>query len=155
MKIAHEFTVTLKPQMYHFKATEQFDKTAPYMKSILRGFEHTTVAELTMMHNIHYHSIVNLSVADKVVVLDRLRLYHKELGRSSLSLVQFYDSYRLYLTKSIQNTIGIVNRDPVLQDDFEVFKKAPLVLHQKTISITGAPMYTPMNIYEHRTAEHP
>lgn len=120
----YEFTVTLKPLLYKYTATEQFEKTSTILDTVLKGYKATIVAELTQLNNVHYHVLVTLTVDSKKILLDRYRTYNKYLGRASCDQVKDASRYRAYLTKSIPATGYILGRYPIIRDDWNLQAKA-------------------------------
>lgn len=125
-----ELTVTLKPCLYRLSACEQYDITSPYLKDILRHFDHTSVAEVTNEHNVHYHSMIEIEddplYQRQKELMERFRPYVKVFGKKSFRPVQYEDAYEAYLQKDLKKTLCIVNRQPVLQDDLGIIKDGQL-----------------------------
>lgn len=117
----HELTVTLRPMMYSMTAKQQFDITKRFILDILKPYKHTTVAELTGEHNVHYHSIVEIEgIKMKDELLNRFRGYNKHLGRKTCTGLQFEKSYEKYLFKDYKDTFAVLGADPVLKDDYNL-----------------------------------
>lgn len=132
----HELTITLLPHLYTMTVKQQFDLMAPYVKQILQGWMHTTVAELTLDENVHFHSIVQLDdssheagLADRSKLLDKIRPYKKRyIGRCRCVPVRYEESWKSYITEDIIKTQRLIS-DPVVQDDFKCVVK-PLLFEK-------------------------
>lgn len=117
----YEFTLTLKPTMYQWTASEQFNLTNKILYDVFypnnqRLYNATAVAELTGEHNVHYHCIVELDgIEAKEKLLNKFRKHAKIFGRKSLTQVQFEDSYKKYIIKNLDETRKII-KDPVVCD---------------------------------------
>lgn len=117
----HELTVTLRPLLYSKTPQQQFEITKPFMEQALLGFKHTTIAELTGEHNIHYHSVIEVGdLLDKDKLLNRFRPFNKYLGRKTCTAVQYEQSYENYIRKDYLKTAKIIP-DPVIRDDYRLF----------------------------------
>lgn len=148
----YEVTVTLRPCLYKFTATEQFDKTQDKIRLILCMHNSTCVAELTKEHNIHYHGIVDLKdISDKDYLCNRFRKYNKEFGRKSIEQVKYEDSYRKYIVKELSATQKIIGKYPVItnqlgllgnpidkQINLNNYKDCLVMQDTKTIGTSGA-----------------
>lgn len=135
----HELTVTLLPHLYSLTVKQQFDLMAPFVKQILQGWSHTTIAELTECENVHFHSIVQLddsshagAMADRSKLIDRIRPYKKRyIGRFNLLPVRYEETYKDYIVKDIKKTQRLIT-NPVVQDDFQlVYKPLPFEVYEE------------------------
>lgn len=116
----HELTVTLRPVLYSKTANQQFEITAPYMKTALFPYKATIIAELTQEHNVHYHCLVEIDgIVEKEKLLNRFRQFNKHLGRKTCTAVQFEESYEKYMVKSYWETTKIIT-DPFVKDDYKL-----------------------------------
>lgn len=132
----HELTITLKPIMYTKTAKEQFDMTYQYVLDILKPYKHTTVAELTVLNNVHYHSLIDIEgIIQKDILLNRIRPY-KLLGKPHCTAVQYEVSYENYLLKDIIETNKVINRYPLIKDDWNLMKSEK-TFSDKIIRIRG------------------
>lgn len=135
----HELTITLLPHLYSMTVKQQFELMAPYVKQILQGWSHTTIAELTLDENVHFHSIVQLddksqagAEADRSKLIDRIRPFKKRyIGRTRCVPVWFEESWKTYITEDIKKTQRLIT-NPVVQDDFQlVYKPLPFEVYEE------------------------
>lgn len=121
----YELTLTLRPQWYMLTAAEQHKKAKEILLDIFypNGFMKYSVsciAELTNEHNVHYHCLIELKdLEDKDKLLNKFRRNSKFFGRKSCSQVQYEDSYKSYMIKSIEDTRKIIG-DPIVCDSYGV-----------------------------------
>lgn len=116
-------TVTLRPMLYGKTPQQQFDIVKPFMLDALKPYKHTTIAELTGEHNIHFHSVIDIEgIIMKDQLLNRFRQYNKYLGRKTCTAVQYEESYDKYVQKDYAATCRIII-DPILKDDYKLFHK--------------------------------
>lgn len=114
--------ISLKPLMYQHKPQEQYNLTHHLLNDVFEGFNASIIAELTQEHNVHYHVMVQLDdFLMKNRLLNRFRKYTKIFGKKSCTQVQYEDSYRAYLKKSIDET-KLVIHDPIIRDYYGIFK---------------------------------
>lgn len=121
----HELTISLKPILYKMTIKEQFDFCRPFIVNILRGEKHTTIAELTKVHNLHFHSVVELNeigtMEHKDKIINRLRGYNKYFGKHTFDPVRYEVSYDNYMMEDYHITSRLIN-DPIVKDDFGLCK---------------------------------
>lgn len=122
----HELTCTLRPILYAKTPKQQFEITSIYMKQILAPYRYSGIAELTKEHNVHYHCVVDITdLAEKDKLLNRFRQFNKFLGRKTLEMVRYEESYMSYMIKDYQITSKIIG-DPILKDDYNIIDKLAL-----------------------------
>lgn len=125
--------------MYDYSHRLQFEKTRIWLLDILQGIRSSAIAELTSDYNIHYHCM--LEVRDNrhyVEIVDKIRCYNKFFGRKTFNTVSFLDSYKEYMKKDYHFTTIFIT-DPVVKDDFEIFKTiGPIDEYQPRLEDTAA-----------------
>lgn len=122
-----ELTLTLRPSLYGLTAKQQFDITSPCLKDSLKLWKYTAIVELTQEHNVHYHCMIELTgLLDKEKMINRLRRYNKYFGRKSCRMVQYEESYKVYMQKDYYETTRIIV-DPVIKDDLKIFDELLLL----------------------------
>lgn len=118
----YELTITLKPLMYRMSAKEQFNLTSTVLLEIMKPYKCSIVAELTQEHNVHYHCLVELAdIKEKEKLMNRFRPHNKMFGKKTCTQVQFEESYRKYMVKTVEEIRPILG-DVVLRDYFSVAK---------------------------------
>lgn len=117
----YEVTVTLKPTCYRLSASEQFRITSDQILQAFRGYKVSIVAELTAANNVHYHGMVEITnFIHRDALFNRLRQFHKTLGKSTCTQLVNEPVWIEYLRKSVSVTDKIINRWPWVKDDFQI-----------------------------------
>lgn len=126
------FTVTLKPKLYDYRATEQYDLSFQqiFEKLLLLSYKNqfTLVAELTKNFNIHYHGIVKMPLEGKSC----MKKFHdafrgsKLFGFVNIKQITEQPIWIEYISKEIGNTRDLVSRPPVIYDYFSYIKTGAL-----------------------------
>lgn len=124
----YEVTVTLKPHLYRFTASEQFDMVRPIVEEIFSLYAGSAIAELTKENNIHIHGLVDLpGPIERNKFLNRWRRHHKIFGRKSCAQVVYQDSYDRYMRKDMDVTWQVLGRSPIVVDVMGVFASPSLI----------------------------
>lgn len=122
--VKYAFTVTLKPRAFVEPGDVQYDKASyglyKHLKALCRAL--TLVAELTKNCNIHYHGIITFTNAS----IKNVKRFHDSFRGNSIfgyvNIVQITDlnGWVDYLKKSIHDTCCVIERPPILCDEFNV-----------------------------------
>jgi len=116
----YEVTVSLMPQLYRFDCREQLKMTRDIIAEIMKPFDCSIVAELTNMHNIHYHCMVELqNMKEKNKLLNRFRQHGKVFGKKSCDQVRFENSYVDYMKEDMEKTREHAG-DPIIRDFYRI-----------------------------------
>lgn len=124
----YALTVTLKPNLYRYKAEQQYDTT--YIKlidklNILSSSKKLVVAELTNSANIHYHCmlIFPLGIAKcyQKYIIDGFRNM-KEFGFVCVKQITDEQGWIEYLTKNLKETQMAIQRPPIIIDEENLLK---------------------------------
>lgn len=117
----YELTVTLRPAMYKYSAEEQFEKSKPWMVTILLNYQVSCVAELTQSNNVHYHAIIELKDhIERDKLINKIRQY-KMLGKISCSQLINNTKWIAYLQKDYSQTMKIIKTHPDVRDYYGIF----------------------------------
>lgn len=117
----YEFTLTLKPALYRHSAKEQYRITSNIVHEIIGNYKVSVVAELTSQNNIHYHGIVELTdFAHRDAFINKIRQWHKEMGRYSCSQLVDEPVWIEYMRKNTSKTDSVINKWPWVKDDFKI-----------------------------------
>lgn len=124
------FTVTLKPNLYCDEPHQQYDKTYSQLIQILKskGSFVTCVAELTKSYNLHMHGIIkfdmkNVEHKSRNLMLRFTNLFrkHKLFGFVNIRQIDDFPKWKEYISKDIHETRSLLNRPPILIDNYEIF----------------------------------
>lgn len=122
-------TFTCNPNIYDMSPKEQYDLTKPMVLHILRGYDHTTVAEVTDQYNIHYHSIVYIKNDSRRYTLfkqiygtinSKNRYLGKKFHYFSFDSAESVLRKVIYIQKGKDDAIKY-EYIHVLQDNFDIF----------------------------------
>jgi len=119
----YAITLTLRPMMYRYTATEQFIKTGHQLREFLKSYNASVVAELTGENNVHYHGIIELS---DLIHRDKfLNGFRGSLiwGRKDCTQLMDEQKWITYLQKDIKHTKEITKLYPILCDDFQLLER--------------------------------
>lgn len=119
------FTQTLK--LRKLTPEDQFDSTwKQFTQACVDVFgKVTAVAELHESGDVHYHGFIKWddSLLATTVRWKKMSLTVCGLGFYKIKVCQDYPGWCTYIRKDIEETCRILNRSPILRDDFEVFKE--------------------------------
>lgn len=115
----YEFTITLVPFLYSRTAVEQKQAVDGRLKEILSRFQASGVYELTSVHNVHAHLMIDFKDhrhRDKFI--NQLRPLKKGvIGKCSCSQLVHQTKWEEYMRKDMQETRDLIG-DPIIKDDF-------------------------------------
>lgn len=123
--VRYAFTVTLKPNLYRFTPTEQYDMTYYRIHTILWSVanEYTCVAELTQNGNIHYHGIIDfIIIPNKSNMIRFKNSFRKEtlFGFNNIKQIDNDLKWIEYISKDLKTTKEEIDRPPIIKDEFKV-----------------------------------
>lgn len=117
----YEFTITLRPTMYKFNATKQFELSWRIIRDRLQDIEKVScVADLTKAHNIHYHCIIDLpnrKAIDKL--LNKFR-GSQIIGSLHVSQLINNTKWKNYMSEKVKPTKDIITQSPVIRDYYGI-----------------------------------
>lgn len=131
-------TMTLRPAIYAYDATYQYDDThescVQTLVELCPSGKMVVVAELTQNANIHYHAIVEPGEGISQVKLnkrlrDLVRGPNSCWGHCTVSQVTDEPGAKEYLAKSISDTRELVGRPPILRDELDYYRDMSLSCH--------------------------
>lgn len=114
------FTVTLKPCMYRYEPEEQYDLVKNHLYITLKQLSNnfTLVTELTQNMNIHFHGIIELYHKKKWYSVFRKS---DKFGFTSCREISDMEGWKKYISKDLQLTLDMLERRPIINDDYKVF----------------------------------
>lgn len=120
----YAFTLTLKPSMYKYTSEEQYDRTylLAYKHVKSRCVYVTMIAEHTKAYNIHYHGIITFVMSKscpKKKFVDSFR-NHPFIGFVNIKQMENDQGWLDYIKKDLKATREMINRPPIIADDFTV-----------------------------------
>lgn len=125
--VRYSLTVTLKPLQYKEFAEKQYDNTCMYLinKLTMLNCQYTLVAEMTKACNIHYHGTIEFLKCHKnqhhrKYLIDHFR-NDKMIGYVCMKQITDEPGWIEYIKKDIVGTTEVLNRRPILKDDFDYF----------------------------------
>lgn len=121
------FTITLKPSMYRDEPEIQYDKCIYNLYTLLKSLTNnfTLVVELTQSMNIHMHGIIELHHKKKwYTTFRKSDIFGFTVCREITDMVKWKE----YISKSLEETYKVLNRRPIINDDYNVY-----TIHQTTL----------------------
>jgi len=127
--VKYSFTITLKPHLYKFTNTEQFDLTSDLLVKDLSNMgitKVTMIAENTQSFNIHYHGVITWFLTCGTMKDIRNRFIdsfrrHKNIGFVNIKQIDDEVGWKNYISKELEETYINTDRRPILKDDFDYF----------------------------------
>lgn len=125
--VKYSFTITLKPNLFQYKAEEQYDKSyltlVKHLMTLSKKF--SVVAELTKNYNIHYHGIITFTLHEKQKSNFMKKFtdsFRKNTCFGFVNIKQITDEqgWINYITKDLKITRESICRPPVLIDSFNI-----------------------------------
>jgi len=117
------FTITLRPVMYKKDIDEQYDISVNQLLTELKILSDkiTLVVELTKQMNVHMHGLI---YSDKFTFrrkfINAFR-QSKIFGFVQLNPLYDKDKTRDYLIKDLSNSKILINRQPIIIDNYDLF----------------------------------
>lgn len=119
----YELTLTLNGSIRNKTPPDQFNLTSSILRDILKGFQASMIAELHQDNTVHYHGLIELSDhKERNVLLNRIKKHHHYFGRKTCSQIRWEHSYGKYMKKDYNITKDIIETDPIVIDNFNIFK---------------------------------
>jgi len=130
-------TITLNPKLRRYDTPDQYDLTYEAVVDALRevfpGCEISLIAEMHKTHDVHYHGVIRLKKAlSELNASYKIRQAfrnHQKFGYCCLKTLMDESKWIDYLSKDLTPFRELVDRPPIVMDDFEYFKDQPPALH--------------------------
>lgn len=140
MTIEYAFTVTLRPKMYSYPASDQLALTARKLVlelgSLAGSNDFCVIAELTKTYNVHYHGIIRFPLGRFVRPMEAFHNFFRKLYASTphngcfaqggskgidIRPVSDFNGWKEYLCKDMKESKVILKTGPIIYNGNKLF----------------------------------
>lgn len=116
-------TVTLPSSARKLSTEQQYSLYVDEYLNILNKHKHTSVVELTLNYDVHFHSLVSFKDLEKDVqpLMYAKNLFRKTFGQTCIKQSTDSENWCKYMFKDLNKTNDMIKGRCLLRDDYEAY----------------------------------